>query len=77
MGSQPPEFELHDDDLISRIPGRSEGRFLRVAVHDVVRDERICLIYVRKKLFIFVPRQDMPEDLWSALAVWSGKARTC
>ena len=73
---QPVELELRDQELISRIPGRSEGRFLPAAIHDVVRDERICLIYIQKKLFLFIPRQSMPDEFWTALAAWSGKART-
>lgn len=71
------QLELRAGELISRIPGRSEGRFQPVAVHDMVRDERICLIYVGKKTFLFIPRESMPDDLWGALATWSGKSRSC
>ena len=41
MGRQ-PELELRDGKLVSCIPGQSEGRSLPVAIHDLVRDERIC-----------------------------------
>ena len=71
------QLELRESELISRIPGRSEGRFQSVAIYEMVRDERICLIYIRKKLFLFVPRESMPEELWAALADWSGKAKSC
>lgn len=38
---------------------RIEGRFQPSAVHDLVRNERICLIYVCKQLFIFAQCQSM------------------
>ncbi len=70
------ELELKGEELLSRIPGQSETRFQPSALYDIVRDNRICLIFLRKRLFLFIPREDMPEDFWTALIAWSGKGRT-
>ncbi len=71
------QLELRAGELISRIPGRSEGRFRPVAIQDMVRDERICLIYVGTKRFLLFRCESISDDLWAALAAWSGKSRTC
>jgi hypothetical protein len=73
----PVELELCDDELISRIPGRSEARFQRSAIRDFVEDDACALLYVRKKLFLYFPKLALPEEAWAELRAWSGKGRRC
>lgn len=69
-GSHSVELELTNHLLISRIPGKSEGRFERAAVTDFAEDEAIALVYVGKKKFIFIPKRAMPENGWQELRAW-------
>ena len=71
------ELELREGELISRIPGRSEARFQPAAIRNLMRDDRVCLIYIRKNLFVFVPRKNMPERLWDDLVTWAGQSGSC
>ena len=70
------ELELKDGELVTRVPGRSESRFQPAAIYDMVRDQEVCLLFLRKRLFLYVPRQNLPEEQWAALTAWSGKGRT-
>lgn len=74
---RPVELELRDGELISRVPGRSEGRFQPKAVLEFVEDEQLALLYIRKKLFLIVPKRGLPESDLTELRAWSGKAKQC
>jgi hypothetical protein len=64
---KPVMLEFTDDMVISAIPGQSEGRFFWTAIQDFAQDERITLIYVRKKNFLFVPTQAVPPEHWTTV----------
>ena len=66
----PVEFELTGTEIISRIPGRSEGRFLPSAVISFAEDDRIALIYVAKKRFLFVPKTALTAAQWTMVRHW-------
>ena len=62
--------------LISRRPCLSEGRFQRAGILAFVEDEHIALLFVRKKLFLPVPRRALNAEGWAELRLWLGdKAR--
>ena len=73
---EPVQFELTDTEIISRIPGRSEGRFLPNAVFDYTEDDRLALIYVAEQRFLIVPKSAMPEEDWVRLREWIKRGRT-
>ena len=53
--------------VISGIPGESEGRFYWKAIHDYAENEELALLFVRKKLFLMVPRRALDEAQWAQL----------
>ena len=53
--------------LISAIPGRSEGRFFWAAIEDYAEDDRMALLFIRRKLFLMVPRRALNEAQWGEL----------
>ncbi len=69
-GRHAVELELTPEELISRIPGKSEGRFRRAAIIDFAEDEHLALLYLRPKLFLYIPKSAMPEPAWTELRQW-------
>jgi hypothetical protein len=65
--------ELTENEFISRIAGRSEGRFLPAAFYGFAEDEQIAILLVSKKKFLFVPKRAMPEEAWAELRAWLDK----
>lgn len=63
----PVTFQFDEDTLISARPGESEGRWKWGAVEDFAEDEKIAILYVRKKLFLMVPKRIMDEAEWTRL----------
>jgi hypothetical protein len=63
----PVELEMTADQIISTLPGRSEGRFFWAALPDFVEDEKLALVFVKKKQFLFIPRRAMDEVGWVQL----------
>jgi YcxB-like protein len=63
----PVEIEWNNEQLISCLPGRSEGRFFWSAICDFAENEKLALIFVKKKQFIFVPKSALPESAWADL----------
>jgi hypothetical protein len=61
----PVALELTEDQLISILPDRSEGRFMWAALPDFAEDEKIALVFVKKKQFIFIPKRAIPEEAWA------------
>ena len=64
---QPVTVQFDNDQIISAIPGISDGRFFWSAIEDYAEDERMALLYVRKKLFLFIPKRAMDEAEWQRL----------
>jgi len=75
---QPVTLEFTADQVISAIPEKSEGRFFWSAIQDFAQDDRITLIYVQQKRFIFVPTHAVPDTEWARvrakLSIALGKA---
>jgi hypothetical protein len=65
-------LEIADGQLISRVPGVSEGRFFPAAVIRFIENDRIALLYVAKKRFLMIPKHAMNETEWSELRAWLG-----
>lgn len=55
-------LEINDDHLLSRIPGVSEGKFFWNAIVDFDQDDKVTLIYVAKRRFLFFPTAAMSHD---------------
>lgn len=68
----PVELELEGNELISRRPGLSEGRFRWAAIQSYAEDERIALVFVRKKLFLLIPKRALDDEGWSSMHRWLG-----
>ena len=64
---QPVTFQFDEQQLISARPGSSEGRFQWNAIEDYAEDERLAILYVQRKLFLFVPKRAMDEAEWERL----------
>ncbi len=64
---QPVTFQFDREQVISARPGSSEGRFLWGAIEDYAEDERLVLLYVQRKLFLFIPKRAMDETEWARL----------
>lgn len=60
-------LEFNEEQVISVIPGRSEGRFFWKAIVDFLEDERVALLFVGKKVFLFLPKEALPEVAWSEI----------
>ncbi len=66
------ELELFEGKLISRIPGKSEGRFERNAIVNFAESDAIALFYLGEKKFLFVPKSALPSEGWTELREWIG-----
>ena len=64
---EPVTFQFDEQQLISARPGSSEGRFQWNAIEDYAEDERLAILYVQRKLFLFVPKRAMDEAEWERL----------
>lgn len=63
----PVTLQFDDKLIISARPGDNEGRWSWNAVEDFAEDERLAILYVRKKLFLMVPKRIMDEHEWERL----------
>jgi len=61
------ELEMNGEQLISALPGRSEGRFLWSGLIDYAEDEELALVFIKKKMFLFIPRRAMDDAGWNQL----------
>jgi hypothetical protein len=66
-------LEIVDGQLISRIPGLSEGRFFPAAILRFVENDKVALLYVAKNRFLMIPKPAMNETEWSELRAWLGR----
>jgi hypothetical protein len=60
-------LEMTPEQIISILPGRSEGRFFWSVIVDYAEDGRLALVYIKKKQFLFIPRRAMDEVGWAEL----------
>jgi hypothetical protein len=63
-------FSFGEEGVASGIVGRSEGRFHWNALLQFVENEKVALLYVKKKLFLCVPKRAMPEEEWQQLRAY-------
>lgn len=66
-GGKPVSLQFNDEQVISSIPGKSEGRFFWNAILDFAEDERIALLFIRKKQFLYIPKTALPEEAWAQI----------
>ena len=64
---KPVTLQFDEAMIISARPGDSEGRFYWTAIEDYAEDERLAIVYVRRKLFLFIPKRAMDEPEWARL----------
>jgi hypothetical protein len=60
-------FGFDEEFIRSGYPGRSEGQFRWDAVVEYAEDHKIFLIFISKKMFIYVPKRAMADDQWQSL----------
>ena len=60
-------LEFNESQLISTIPGRSEGRFFWPAILDFAENDQVAILFIHKKQFLFVPKRALPEFAWADL----------
>ena len=65
-------LQIADGQLISRIPGLSEGRYFPAAIRRFVENDKVALLYVAKNRFLMIPKPAMNETEWSELRAWLG-----
>jgi len=77
--TDPVQFLIQDGQIISRIPGRSEGRFFPSAILDIVEGKSIVLVLAAKNLYFFIPRKELGEAGLQELRAWwqGGKSNPC
>jgi uncharacterized membrane protein YhiD involved in acid resistance len=57
-----------DESLVrSGYPGRSEGQFSWDAIGDYAEDKEIFLIFISKKMFLYIPKRAMADEQWNEL----------
>jgi len=61
------EFEMTEDQVISVLPGRSEGRFFWTALFDLAEDDKLTLLFIKKRQFLFIPLRALDEAGWNLL----------
>jgi hypothetical protein len=66
----PLELGIEGDQLVYRVPGRSEGRFYRASVNEFVEDDNLALLFVSKKNFLMIPKRAMPQEAWQQVKNW-------
>ena len=69
--NEPLTVQFDKLQIISAIPGVSNGRFFGSAFKDYAEDEHITLIYPRPKLFLFLPKRAMPASEWDRLRIYA------
>jgi hypothetical protein len=73
----PLVLELTDHQLISRVPGISEGRFFPSGINSFLEDDEVGLIYIAKANFLMLPKKALTDTEWQTLRNWlAAKAKT-
>ena len=70
----PLEAGVEGDELISRVPGLSEGRFRRAAVLSLIENDKMTLLVVTKKSFLLFPKRTLPHTFFFELRSWFGSS---
>ncbi|MGD0735675.1 MAG: YcxB family protein [Terracidiphilus sp.] len=55
-------IDIDDERAVSTIPGVSEGKFFWSAIIDFAQDDKVTLLYIRKKAFLFFPTSALSTD---------------
>jgi hypothetical protein len=55
-------LEIGDDCIISSVPGVSEGKIFWPGVHAFAQDERVTMIYLAPKRFLFFPTSALSPE---------------
>ena len=55
-------IDLDDERVVSAIPGVSEGKFFWSAIIDFAQNDKVTLLYVRKKAFLFFPTSALSTE---------------
>jgi hypothetical protein len=58
---------VNDEQVISVIPDRNEGRFYWRAIQDHAEDKNGMILFVAKKRFLLVPHRALTEAQWTEL----------
>ena len=61
------EFSFDDNGVFTGITSRSEARFFWNSILRYAENSEIALLFIRKKLFLFVPKRAMDEPEWKRL----------
>ena len=64
---KPVTLQFDNEQLISAIPGKSEGRFFWTALVDYAEDDRLTMLFIRKKRFLYIPKHALPESAWAQI----------
>jgi hypothetical protein len=64
------ELEISGNELISRVPDISEGRFFRKAILAFLEDDKIALIYVAKNKFLLLPKHSLTPFQINTIHDW-------
>jgi hypothetical protein len=73
VGNRAFSFEFTGTELISRNPGKSEVRYFSSAFSGILEDEKMVLLLISDKRFLFIPKRVMPPEGWAELRAWVGK----
>ena len=60
-------FSFDESGVTSSVVGRSEGRFYWNAIQDFAEDDRLALLFIGKKHFLYIPKRAMNEEGWKSL----------
>jgi hypothetical protein len=60
-------FSYDEQQCISAIPGRSQGKVYWSAMSSVAQDKQITLLFMGRKRFLMVPTQSLSAQEWSAI----------
>lgn len=55
-------IDIDEERVLSAIPGVSEGKFFWNAIIDFAQDEKVTLLYIRKRAFLFFPTPTLSPD---------------
>ena len=66
-GGKPVSLQFDDEQIVSAIPGKSEGRFYWNAILDFAENDQIAMLFIRKKHFLYIPKNALPEEAWAQI----------
>jgi hypothetical protein len=58
---------VNDEQVITAIPDRNEGRFYWRGIQDHAEDKNGMILFVQKKRFLIVPHHALTEAQWEEL----------